>query len=184
MASDATGCRQSKRQDWIVLANAQVKKLFGYPRDELLGQPVEMLIPHRFRNQHPGHCGGFFAERRPRAMGAGAMSHEIRTPLNAIVGYAQLMRDPQLSLSKIEAGRTEFSFNAVLSPENPARSGGYLRLRAEAKALHFEMLVGGEPLLYVAADEGKLCQVMINLVGNDSYGYNSLTELLTEVCQA
>ena len=40
------------------------------------------------------------------------------------------------------------------------------RLRAEAKALHFEMLAGGEPLLYIAADEAKLRQVMINLVGN------------------
>ncbi|MFZ0520688.1 MAG: PAS domain S-box protein [Candidatus Acidiferrales bacterium] len=54
----------------IVLTNAQTEKLFGYPRAEILGQSVELLIPERFRGKHPGHRGEFFLAPRPRAMGA------------------------------------------------------------------------------------------------------------------
>lgn len=43
----------------IVLVNTQLEKLFGYSRDELLGQPVETLVPARFRGRHPEHRAGF-----------------------------------------------------------------------------------------------------------------------------
>jgi PAS domain S-box-containing protein len=121
------------------------------------------------------------------------MSHEIRTPMNAILGYAQLMlRDPGLGadakanlkiigrsgehllglinevldMSKIEAGRME------LNPTTFSLSGllddlaTMFRLRAEAKRLRFEMLVDGESVRYVVADESKLRQALINLLGN------------------
>jgi PAS domain S-box-containing protein len=55
----------------IVLANSQMENLFGYTSDELLGRPIEDLMPHRFRAHHPGHRGQFFAEARLRPMGAG-----------------------------------------------------------------------------------------------------------------
>lgn len=55
----------------IALINSQTEKLFGWDRESLLGQPVEVLIPSRYRTAHEGHRGAYFANPRVRAMGAG-----------------------------------------------------------------------------------------------------------------
>jgi len=55
----------------IVLVNKEIERLFGYSRDELLGNPVEMLVPERFRLQNPEFRSGFLATPTARAMGAG-----------------------------------------------------------------------------------------------------------------
>src|SRR5436309_3325105 len=55
----------------IQMANAETERLFGYPRDELLGRGVEMLIPDRYRARHPEHRTGFFHAPLARPMGAG-----------------------------------------------------------------------------------------------------------------
>ncbi|MFF1324941.1 MULTISPECIES: SpoIIE family protein phosphatase [Streptomyces] len=62
----------------IKLVNAQTEALFGYRRDELLGHPVEMLIPGRFRTQHAAHRDGYAATRQVRPMGAGLELHGLR----------------------------------------------------------------------------------------------------------
>ncbi len=54
----------------ILLANAETERLFGYTRHELVGSPVEMLMPARYHARHPKHRLTFFAEPRVRPMGA------------------------------------------------------------------------------------------------------------------
>jgi len=66
------------RQGRIVLVNAQAEKLFGYQRDDLLGQEVEILVPERFRGLHPQHRKEFFDQPRVRPMGEGLQLHGRR----------------------------------------------------------------------------------------------------------
>jgi len=133
------------------------------------------------------------ASNRAKSVFLSTISHEIRTPMNAILGYSQLMlRDRNLGtdaqanlriinrsgehllalindvldMSRIEAGRLElnpatFSLSGLLKD-----MAGMFRLRAEAKALRFEVLPDGESGAYIVADEGKMRQVLINLLGN------------------
>ena len=133
------------------------------------------------------------AANRAKSTFLSTMSHEIRTPMNAILGYAQLMsRDPALGadakanleiigrsgehllslindvldMSKIEAGRAELNPVTFNLPKLIDTLTVMFRLRAEAKALGFEVLVDGESVPYIVADEGKLRQALINLIGN------------------
>jgi PAS domain S-box-containing protein len=55
----------------ITLVNSQTERLFGYPREELLGRPIEMLIPERFVAAHPGHREHYFRDPHRRPMGSG-----------------------------------------------------------------------------------------------------------------
>ncbi|WP_329127000.1 PAS domain S-box protein [Streptomyces sp. NBC_01465] len=62
----------------IRLVNAQTEALFGYPRNELLGRPIEILVPQRFRSQHPGHRLDYSANQQVRPMGANLELYGLR----------------------------------------------------------------------------------------------------------
>ena len=55
----------------IVIANGLAEKMFGYSREELIGQPIELLVPERFRGGHVGYRTNYFREPRTRPMGEG-----------------------------------------------------------------------------------------------------------------
>src|SRR5581483_9947255 len=62
----------------IVMVNEQAEVLFGYARSELLGEPLEMLLPRRFRELHVGHRGHYFSAPRTRPMGVGLQLFGLR----------------------------------------------------------------------------------------------------------
>ncbi len=62
----------------ITLINAQAERLFGYPRKELVGQSVDVLVPQRLRRGHVHHRDSYFAHPRTRPMGAGAALTAVR----------------------------------------------------------------------------------------------------------
>jgi PAS domain S-box-containing protein len=57
----------------IVRVNTQMEKMFGYRREELVGQRVETLVPERLREAHAGHRQDYYHEPRLRPMGAGEL---------------------------------------------------------------------------------------------------------------
>ena len=62
----------------IVLVNTRTEQMFGYQRQELLGKPIETLIPARFAGRHPAARNSFFDKAQPRAMGAGTDLYAMR----------------------------------------------------------------------------------------------------------
>ena len=66
------------RTGTIVLANARAEEVFGYQREELLGQAIELLVPERYRSKHGEHRSHFFAQPRVRAMGVGLDLYAMR----------------------------------------------------------------------------------------------------------
>jgi PAS domain S-box-containing protein len=80
----------------IVLVNAQAERLFGYQRAELIGQPVEILVPDAARAVHPGHRAAYAADPRHRPMGAGLPLAGRRRDASTIPA--------EISLSAIDTG--------------------------------------------------------------------------------
>jgi PAS domain S-box-containing protein len=62
----------------IEMVNVQAEAIFGYPRAELLGRPIEVLLPEHYRSHHPGLRNAFFADPQARLMGAGRDLNAVR----------------------------------------------------------------------------------------------------------
>lgn len=133
------------------------------------------------------------AANRAKSLFLANMSHELRTPLNAILGFSQLLaREPDitppqrdklktinragehllamindvLDLSKIEAGKVELkpeNFDLVQMFQDLAEM---FHFRAKSKGLTFHLEMDSQPFFHVKADQGKLRQILINLLGN------------------
>ncbi|WP_157263765.1 hybrid sensor histidine kinase/response regulator [Azohydromonas aeria] len=122
-----------------------------------------------------------------------AISHELRTPLNSILGYAQLLEDDAampprrqhavqvirrggehllsliegtLELSRIESGRVQLQVKPMALPETVTEIARLFELQATAKGLDFRTEIAGTLPPWVRADERRLRQVLINLLGN------------------
>jgi protein-histidine pros-kinase len=62
----------------IVMVSAEAERMFGHARDELVGRPVELLVPERSRERHPDLRAGYLANPRARPMGSKMELHALR----------------------------------------------------------------------------------------------------------
>ncbi len=122
-----------------------------------------------------------------------AISHELRTPLNSILGYAQLMGEDAaipphrkqavsvikrggehllsliegtLDMAHIESGKLTLNVKPMQFANGMAELAGMFELQAAAKGLQFQFEVQGHVPEWVRADEKRLRQICINLLGN------------------
>ena len=94
IACDATG--------QILLVNIAAERMFGYARAELIGRPVETLLPERHRARHRGHVAGFVRSPAPRAMGSGLDLAGLRkdgSEFPVEVSLSPMPRDGRLTIS-------------------------------------------------------------------------------------
>jgi two-component system, sensor histidine kinase and response regulator len=163
-------------------------------RLELESRVVERTLELGLVNEALRHAKDA-AEAANRAKSAflANMSHEIRTPMNAILGYAQLLqRDAKLDgdqrrfvdiigksgdhllelindvleMSKIEAGFRSLNPVTVDLQAMLDDLGRLFRVRADEKHITFAITRGHEVPRFIVSDEGKLRQVLVNLLGN------------------
>ena len=76
----------------IVLVNAKTEEMFGYVRQELIGQPIELLVPHRHRASHVAHREAYMRAPRARAMGrgldlSGVKKNGVEFPVEVSLSY-------------------------------------------------------------------------------------------------
>ena len=101
----------------ISLVNAQTEALFGYRREEMLGQPVEMLVPEGVRSAHLAHRAGYLQDPRTRPMGVGmelAGRRKDGTEFPAEISLSAIETDTGLLVSAAVRDGTERRQAAII----------------------------------------------------------------------
>lgn len=135
----------------MVLVNSQAEAVFGYGRAEMIGQPVEMLLPQRLRAHHLSHRGHFFSQPRARSMGAGLELYGLRK------GGQEFPVEISLSPLQTEAGLMAMSAVRDISA----------RKRAESKFR--ELLESAPDAMVIVNRDGVI--VLVNSQTEKLFGY-------------
>jgi PAS domain S-box-containing protein len=138
----------------IERANAQTERLFGYAPDELVGRPVELLIPQRLRDGHAAHRASFWSAPRLRPMGQG------------------------LTLFGLRKDGSEFPIDIMLSPVTAATGTFVLAIardineRQRADELFRGLLEAAPDAMVIVDESGQI--VLVNSQTEEMFGYSRI----------
>ena len=149
------------RDGRIKLVNAQTEKLFGYDRQELLGQPVEILIPQRFSVGHSAHRTEYSQSPRPREMGAGLELYGRRRDGTEF--------PVEISLSPLETGEGTLISSSIRDVSERKSAAEALKASEERLQMAVEAAQLGVWDLDLAAD-----RTIRSLRHDQIFGYASL----------
>lgn len=149
----------------IILVNSQTEQLFGYNREELLGQPVEVLVPERFWVEHKKHRGRYMKHAQVRPMGAGLELYGLRK--DGTEFPVEISLSPQQTPDGILVSSTIRDVTERKRVETALR-------QSEAA---FRGMVEGTYGVYRATPDGKI--LMANSALASMLGYESERELLS-----
>ncbi|HUG13776.1 MAG TPA: PAS domain S-box protein, partial [Thermomicrobiales bacterium] len=135
----------------MVLVNAQVERLFGYRRDELVGQPIELLVPERLRDQHRAHPDGYFVDRVLRSTDVGLELHGRRRDGTEF--------PVEISLSTLETEDGVLAMSAIRDITD----------RKQADALFGALLEAAPDAIVTSESGGRI--VLVNAQTEQLFGY-------------
>lgn len=136
------------REAHILIVNAQTEKLFGYSREELLGKPVEVLVPKRLRAQHQIHRSGYSRQPKARAMGSELELYGLRRDGTEF--------PIEISLSPLETEDGLLISSAIRDVTQRKRAEAAARLASD-RLLSAVESIHGMLALYDASDRLVLC---------------------------
>ncbi len=137
----------------IVLVNSRTQAVFGYSREELIGQSIEMLVPEASRSAHVGHRDRYFESPRTRPMGAGLDLHARRKDGSEF--------PCEISLSTVATENGMMALAAIRDITEQRRARDELRraVRRLQAATDVALAVGGEtdldPVLEAIVERGR-----------------------------
>lgn len=154
----------------ITEANAQVERFFGYSRTELVGQPIEVLIPERFRDGHPKHRSDYGNQPRVRPMGAGLDLYGRRKDGSEF--------SVDIMLSPVETAEGRVTLSVIRDTSEKKRAEEALRQSEKQLRSLFEF---SPDAIVVVDQEGKIADVNARVEGLFGYSRAELSGQPVEV---
>lgn len=145
----------------ISLVNPQAEQLFGYRREELLGHPVELLVPERHRAQHIGQRSSFFAAPSKRAMGVGRDLYGLRKDGSEV--------PVEIGLTPIEMPEGLYVLAAIIDISERKRAE---RERRESEQRYAELVEQAADAIMVRRKSGEI--MFVNDAACSMLGYSRI----------